>query len=159
MAGWSSRMLPVIWWSPCNYVMISIYFTYMMIIILAGDWLAGWPSGRLGSDPGGRIGFVAPQTPRRSQTLPAFLHPLHWRNEWRASIISYSRTQEEIWRAQVARMDIKMFDPGRNYKNLYGEPMIDVKGTFPDTFSILLEMQDSSNGAPGEGKLAVHCSQ
>ena len=52
-----------------------------------------------------------------------------------------------------------MFDPGRNYKKLYGEPMIDVKGTFPDTFSILLEMQDSSNGAPGEGKLAVHCSQ
>ena len=37
--------------------------------------------------------------------------------------------------------------------------MIDVKGTFPDTFSILPEMQDSSNGAPGEGKLAVHCSQ
>ena len=56
-------------------------------------------------------------------------------------------------------MDIKVFDPGRNYTKLYGEPMIDVKGTFPDTFSILLEMQDSSNGAPGEGKLAVHCSQ
>ena len=140
------------WWSA--YILLIWWSSYWL-----ANWLAGWPSGRLGSDPGGRIGFVAPQTPRRSQTLPAFLHPLHWRNEWRASIISYSRTQEEIWGAQVARMDIKMFDPGRNYKNLYGEPMIDVKGTFPDTFSILLEMQDSSNGAPGEGKLAVHCSQ
>ena len=45
---------------------------------------------RLGADPGGDW-VRGPH-----QTLPAFLHPLHWRNEWRASIISYSRTQEEI---------------------------------------------------------------
>ena len=45
-----------------------------------------------------------------------------------------------------------MFDPGRNYTKLYGEPMIDVKGTFPGTFSILPEMQDSSNAMELQGK-------